>query len=113
MFWMKICWISGAHCNEIMFDTIQIIPGWTSLTLNNGFSLDLLVDMKGLENYTFDECYRLAALADIDDVTVPFLQLNQLIINKKSTNRPKDQIDVLYLERIRDLESGDPPEKKS
>lgn len=36
-------------------------------------------------------------------VLVPFLNINQLIANKKAVNRPKDQIDVLALEQIRKL----------
>lgn len=59
--------------------------------------------MKGLEGYTFDECLDMASIADIDDVNIPFLHLNQLIENKRIVNRPKDQIDVLALEKIRQL----------
>ncbi len=39
-------------------------------------------------------------MAEIDDCIVPFLHINQLIENKKSVNRPKDQIDVIELEKI-------------
>jgi hypothetical protein len=34
---------------------------------------------------------------------VPFLHINQLIANKKAVNRPKDQIDVPELEKIKKL----------
>ncbi len=34
-------------------------------------------------------------------VTVPFLHINDLIANKKAVARPKDQLDVLELEKIR------------
>lgn len=59
--------------------------------------------MKGLEGYTFDECLQMASIADIEDVSVPFLHINQLIENKKAVNRPNDKIDVLALEQIRQL----------
>jgi hypothetical protein len=62
-----------------------------------------MVNMKGLEGYTFEECLNIAAIGDIDGIRVPFLHINQLIDNKKAVNRPKDQIDVIELERIRDL----------
>ncbi|WP_198170239.1 hypothetical protein [Mucilaginibacter arboris] len=65
--------------------------------------MDILTDMKGLEGYSFDECLEMASIADIDEVKVPFLHLNQLIENKKTVNRPKDQIDVLALEEIKKL----------
>jgi hypothetical protein len=83
-----------------MMERIQFIPGWTDFRLNNGLRLDILIEMKGLEGYTFDECYQLATIAEIEDVTVPFLHINQLIANKKAVNRPKDQIDVIELEKI-------------
>ena len=39
-----------------IIEYMQFIPGWTEFYLNNGLRLDILVDMKGLEEYTFDEC---------------------------------------------------------
>ena len=69
--------------------------------LNNGLKLDKMVDMKGLEGYSFDECYQMAAIAEIENIPVPFLHLNQLIANKKPVNRTKDQIDVTELEKIK------------
>lgn len=92
-----------------MIEYMQFIPGWTEFRLNNGMRLDILIDMKGLEGYTFDECLGMASIADIDDVSIPFLHINQLIENKRAVNRPKDQVDVLALEHIRELR-GDSPE---
>ncbi|MDQ2753671.1 MAG: hypothetical protein M3R72_11680 [Bacteroidota bacterium] len=86
-----------------MIVDMQIIPGWTHFNLNNGTRLDLMVDMKGLENYTFDECLKAATIATIENVPVPFLHINHLIQNKKAVNRPKDQLDVIYLEKIKQL----------
>jgi hypothetical protein len=59
--------------------------------------------MKGLEDYSFEECLAMASIATIEDVSVPFLHINQLIENKKTVNRPKDQTDVLALEEIKRL----------
>jgi hypothetical protein len=86
-----------------MIETMEFVPGWTEFHLNNGLQLDILTQMKGLERYTFDECLRMASIADIEGVSIPFLHINQLIENKKVVNRPKDQIDVLALEEIRKL----------
>jgi hypothetical protein len=60
-----------------------------------------MVSMKGLEDIAFDECFSLSNKADIDDVTVPFLHINHLLANKKAVNRPKDQLDVMELEKIK------------
>lgn len=89
-----------------MIDYMQFVPGWTDFHLNNGLRLDILIEMKGLEGYTFDECLEMASIADIDNVNVPFLHINQLIENKKIVNRPKDQIDVAALEQIQKLRAN-------
>ncbi|HEX8331767.1 MAG TPA: nucleotidyltransferase [Segetibacter sp.] len=86
-----------------MLETMQIIPGWTSFNLNNGLRLDIMLDVKGLEGFTFQQCLDQASNADIDGVTVPFLHINHLIDSKKAANRPKDRIDVIYLEKIKQL----------
>lgn len=86
-----------------MIETMQFVPGWTAFHLNNGLELDILTEMKGLENYTFDECLAMASVADIEDTQIPFLHINQLIENKKTINRPKDQLDINALEEIKKL----------
>jgi len=86
-----------------MIETMQFIAGWTEFHLNNGLSLDILTEMKGLENYTFDECLAMASVAEIDGVSIPFLHINQLIENKKIVNRPKDQLDINALEEIKKI----------
>lgn len=82
---------------------MQFIPGWTEFNLNNGLRLDVFINMKTLENYSFDEYLSVAAIAHIDGVKVPFLHINHLIANKKAINRSKDQIDVIELEKIKEL----------
>ncbi len=86
-----------------MLETMQFVPGWTDFSLNNGMKLDIMTELKGLEKYSFDECLSVAQIADIDDIEVPFLHINHLIENKKAVNRPKDQLDVIYLEKIKKL----------
>jgi hypothetical protein len=86
-----------------MIETMEFVVGWTEFHLNNGLQLDILTSMKGLEGYTFDECLKMASIADIEGVNIPFLHISQLIQNKKIVNRPKDQIDVIALEQIQKL----------
>ena len=57
--------------------------------------------MKGLEDKAFDECFEHARVADLDGVKVPFLHINDLLANKKAVARPKDQLDILKLEKIK------------
>lgn len=86
-----------------MFERMQIVPGWTSFNLNNGYKLDLMTGMKGLEDFSFDECLSMVTQAEILNLKVPFLHINHLITNKKAVNRPKDQLDVIYLEKIKKI----------
>ena len=88
-----------------MMDRIQFVPGWTDFMLNNGLKLDIMTSMKGLEQFTFDESLQMATIADFEGIKVPFLHINQLIANKKAVNRPKDQIDVIELQKIQQLRS--------
>ncbi len=101
-----------SQVDYFMIETLQIVPGWTNFSLNNGTRLDLMVSVKGLEELPFDEYYSLAAIADLGSVKVPFLHINHLIDSKKAANRPKDQTDVIYLEKIKQL-LKDQEDKKS
>jgi predicted nucleotidyltransferase len=89
-----------------LLETISFIAGWTNFHLKNGLQLDIVTEMKGLEKYSFEECYDLAAIAEIDDVQIPFLHINHLILNKKEVGREKNLLDVIYLERIKKLEEN-------
>ena len=85
------------------FEEIDFVPGWTDFYIGSGIRLDIITTMVGLEDISFDEALAQATVAEIIDVKVPFLKISQLIKNKKATNRPKDIIDVMELEKIRKL----------
>lgn len=84
-------------------EMMQFVPGWTNFYIGSGIELDIMTSMKGLENITFSECLNMASIANLEGVSVPFLHINHLIENKKIVNRPKDQIDVIELEKIRKI----------
>jgi hypothetical protein len=84
-------------------ETMPFVPGWTSFYIGGGIELDIMTTMKGLENVSFNECFDMASIADLEGVEVPFLHINHLIENKKIVNRPKDQVDVIELEKIRQI----------
>jgi hypothetical protein len=83
------------------FETLQFVPGFSSITIAGGIDLDIMTSVKGLDQYSFEECLDMASLADLEGIRVPFLHINHLIENKKKLNRPKDQIDVIELEKIK------------
>lgn len=87
-------------------ETMQFVPGWTTFYAA-GVELDIMTEMKGLEEESFETCYNMALIGNLDGVTIPFLHINHLIANKKAVNRPKDQMDVIYLEKIREIRAAD------
>ena len=84
------------------FETIQFVPGWVDFPLNNGTRLDIMTSMVGVKA-SFDECYQMAGRAQVGQTEVPVLHINHLIANKRAVARPKDQLDVIQLEKIRQL----------
>ncbi|MEC5166728.1 hypothetical protein RCH18_002476 [Flavobacterium sp. PL11] len=69
---------------------MQFIPGWTDFTLDLNFRLDSMISVKGLKNKPFAALLEKANIIDI----------NNLIIAKKTANRRKDQLDVVELEKV-------------
>jgi hypothetical protein len=61
--------------------------------------------MKGVEA-DFDTCLKQAPILKIENIDVPVIHINALIANKKDVNRPKDQLDVAELEKIKDLQKN-------
>lgn len=82
-------------------ETMQFIPGWTDFQLNNGIRMDFMTSLKGVD-LSFSECFKLAPIAEIEGIMVPFLHINQLLENKRAVFRPKDQIDIIELEKIKE-----------
>lgn len=96
---------SALEKNEgIPFDSIErmeFVPGWSSIQLNAGLSLDIMTYLKGFPQSSFEECYKQASIAVIYDLPLYFLHINSLIEAKKQSGRPKDLIDIIELERIK------------
>ena len=82
-------------------ERMQFVPGWTNFQLNMGFLLDVMVDVKGLEEIGFNECYQYAVVAEIERIPVRFLHYNHLIACKRAAGRPRDLSDIEELEKIR------------
>lgn len=88
-------------------ETMQFVHGWTSFYAA-GVELDIMTEMKGIEDLTFQTCLEMASVFDLAGVMVPFLHINHLIANKKAVNRPKDQLDVVQLEKIKKIREQTP-----
>ena len=81
-------------------ETLQFLPGWTDISLAYGLRLDIMTNVKGLEDKSFEELLGLATVLSLEGVPVYFLDYGNLIIAKKATNRPKDQLDIEELEKL-------------
>lgn len=75
--------------------------GWFQVVLSNGEVIKIFADLKGAD-IPFDESLNISPVAEIEGIPVPFLHINQLLANKKAVFRPKDQIDVIELEKIKE-----------
>ncbi len=57
--------------------------------------IDILTTIPGV---SFGKCYKSREIVNIDDIDVNFINLSNLILNKKSTGRPQDLADLERLE---------------
>ena len=81
-------------------ETTDLIPGWSAIALSSGIEPDVMTSLAGFPADKFDECHQISPVAEINNVPVKFLHINQLIEAKKKAARPKDLIDVVELEKI-------------
>lgn len=58
--------------------------------------------MTSISGVAFEECYRSRAHLDFGGRILPFISYEHLLLNKASTKRSKDRIDIEELERRRD-----------
>ena len=57
--------------------------------------IDLILKIDGV---TYEEAWKAHISIDIDGMTIPVIGKDHLLINKKASNRPKDQNDILWIE---------------
>ena len=88
---------------DLCWEEMQFVPGWTDFYIGNGIILDILITMKGFEGFTFEECHTMASIAEIENIKIPFLHINHLIANKEAVNCAKDENDVKELKKIKQL----------
>ena len=82
-------------------ETMQFLPGWSSIVLNSGIELDIMTSMKGFDQSAFDKCFEMSVVATIQNISIRFIGLNDLIQAKKEAFREKDKIDIIELEKIK------------
>jgi hypothetical protein len=64
------------------------------------YKIDFMTHISGVK---FDEAWSQKTIANLDELDIPFIQFNHLIISKISNNRPKDKIDIEELQKVQKL----------
>jgi predicted nucleotidyltransferase len=61
------------------------------------FKVDFITHISGV---SFEEAWKQRVTINIDDLEIPFIHLNHLILSKMSSKRGKDKVDIEYLQKI-------------
>ena len=67
------------------------------------FKIDFMTYISGVN---FEEAYAQKIMTEIDELNIPFIHLNHLIISKIGTGRPKDSIDIDQLQKISQIKNS-------
>ena len=84
-----------------MLMDLPIVAGYCEILMDSGFYIDLMTDVPGLDQNSFDKYFDLADVVDMKDFKIRFLPYNHLIANKQATGRPKDRLDIEELKKNR------------
>ena len=63
--------------------------------------IDILSDVSGVR---YEDAVRRAVAMQVDGLTVKVISLDDLIANKRATGRPKDLVDAMTLENLKEKE---------
>ncbi len=77
--------LSGISIDDFIKENSVVQLGYPPIRI------DLMTSVSGI---TFDQCYSKKETSVIDEIEVPFIDLESLKINKASTNRKKDLGDL-------------------
>lgn len=81
--------------------TLIFIPGFTQLNIgDSGFVIDPMYHLKVFRSHDFDECFERAQEGEYKGVKFRVIHPKDLLKEKESTNRPKDQGDIEYLKNL-------------
>ena len=63
--------------------------------------IDILSDVSGVR---YEDAVRRAVTMQVDGLTIKVISLDDLIANKRATGRPKDLVDAMTLENLKEKE---------
>lgn len=57
--------------------------------------------MTGISGVTFEDCYKERVIVDMEGLNIPFISYGKIVINKNSTKRSRDKVDIEELAKRR------------
>lgn len=79
---------------------VPILAGYCEIMMDDGFYVDLMTKIPGLNPDDYDEQFERRKINIVDGVQIPYINFIDLIANKKATGRPKDIEDCNQLEKL-------------
>ncbi|MEQ8417526.1 MAG: nucleotidyltransferase [Imperialibacter sp.] len=86
------------------FDSLLHVPmiaGYCEIMMDDGMYVDLMAQIPGIDPLAFDADLAQCETAIIQGVPVFYIGFRQLLMNKESTGRNKDLLDLEELRKIR------------
>ena len=81
--------------------SFEFVPGFTEFRIGeSGFIVEPMKSLKLLQAYDFDACYSRAVPGEFRGLHFRVIHAKDLLREKESTNRPKDQGDIEFLRSI-------------
>jgi hypothetical protein len=77
---------------------LDLVPGSTQFKIGAaGFVIDPMKYLKAFSKFDFDSCYQRSKIGEYKGISFRVIHHQDLLKEKESTNRPKDQGDIEYL----------------
>jgi Nucleotidyl transferase of unknown function (DUF2204) len=91
-------WLALKQFGAPLFDLTKVDLKTLGMVFQIGMipnRIDVITQIDGVE---FEDAWKEHKTVEIDGLQIPIIGKIQLLINKKSTGRPKDNIDALWLQ---------------
>ena len=84
------------------YRNVEMIPGRSSLSIGTiGFEVDLMGYTKAFRKEDFADCYRRASVAQIEEIPITVIHIDDLVREKQQLGRLKDLDDVENLQKTK------------
>jgi hypothetical protein len=91
----------GFEAYDFQLEDFMVVDGKAGFVSigQEPFKIEILGEVSGVQ---FSECFTNKIIVEIEQVPIPFINLSDLIKNKRASGRPKDLLDI---DNLPELES--------